>query len=162
MANRPTGSTKATAATEPTSAVTKAATRTATQAPTASHIDARHLTGLELAKDGACFALQGVDGNGADWSLHLPSDCLQQLILTLPNLALKAMRAQHNDDTLRIVYPAHSCTVELASDQRTFILTLRTEDGFHVSFGLSGGQCETIGDSPRRAKLMSNQLSPPS
>ena len=132
----------------------------AADATPAHRIDARHLTGLELAKDGSCFALQGVDGNGADWSLHLPSTFLQQLILTLPNLALKAMRAQHNDDTLRIVYPAHTCTVELASDQRTFILTLRTEDGFHVSFGLSAEQCETIGDSPRRAKLMSNQLSP--
>jgi hypothetical protein len=129
---------------------------------TAHRIDARQLTGLELAKDGACFALQGVDDSGADWALHLPSDCLQQLVLTLPNLALKALRAQHNDDTLRIVYPAHACTVELASDQRTFILTLRTEDGFHVSFGLSAEQCETIGDSPRRAKLISNRLSPPS
>ncbi|HEY4353255.1 MAG TPA: hypothetical protein VGN31_18645 [Paraburkholderia sp.] len=145
---------KATKATESTKA---------TASPPAVHrIDARHLTGLELANDGSCFALQGVDASGADWSLHLPSECLQQLILTLPNLALKAMRAQHHDDSLRIVYGAHSCTVELASDQRTFILTLRTEDGFHVSFGLSAGQCETIGDSPRRAQLMSNRLSLPS
>ncbi|GAB7523777.1 hypothetical protein [Paraburkholderia sp. 2C] len=138
------------------------ATNATAAATAASRIDARHLTGLELAQDGSRFTLQGVDGGGADWSLHLPSDCLQQLILTLPNLALKAMRAQHNDDTLRIVYPAYTCTVELASDQRTFILTLRTEDGFHVSFGLSAEQCETIGDSPRRAKLMSNRLTPPS
>jgi hypothetical protein len=156
MGNRPTESTQPTQVTKATAAAD------ATDATPAHRIDASHLTGFELAKDGSCFALQGVDGNGADWSLHLPSNCLQQLILTLPNLALKAMRAQHNDDTLRIVYPAHTCTVELASDQRTFILTLRTEDGFHVSFGLSAEQCETIGDSPRRAKLMSNRLTPPS
>jgi hypothetical protein len=158
---------KATRATKAATARKSTEAEAVTQAPTevaatASRIDANHLTGLELAPDGSCFALQGVDGAGTDWSLHLPSDCLQQLILTLPNLALKAMRAQHNDDTLRIVYPAHTCTVELASDQRTFILTLRTEDGFHVSFGLSADQCDTIGDSPRRAKLMSNRLPPPS
>jgi hypothetical protein len=156
MANRPTEL----AQPNQSNSSTKATTSTETTA--ASRIDASHLSGLELAKDGACFTLQGVDRNGGDWSLNLPSDCLQQLILTLPNLALKALHAQHNDDTLRIVYPAHTCTVELASDQRTFILTLCTEDGFHVSFGLSDEQCETIGDSPRRAKLMSNQLSPPS
>jgi hypothetical protein len=137
-------------------------THPSTTATTASRIHASQLTGLELAHDGTCFALQGVDGNGADWSLHLPSESLQQLILTLPNLALKAMRLQHHDDTLRIVYPAHTCTVELASDQRTFIVTLRTEDGFHVSFGLSAAQCETIGESPRRAQQVSQRLSPPS
>ncbi|CAB3747774.1 hypothetical protein [Paraburkholderia humisilvae] len=131
-------------------------------APIINRIDARHLTGLELAQDGSCFALQGVDCNHAEWSLHLPTACLQHLILTLPNLALKAMRVQHHDDTLRIVYPAHSIAVELASDQRTFILTLRTEDGFHVSFGLSAEQCETVGDSPRLAKLISNELGRPS
>jgi hypothetical protein len=76
--------------------------------PTTSRIDATHLTGLELAQDGSCFDLQGVDDHGVDWSLRLPSGCLQQLILTLPNLALKALQAQHNDDTLRIVYPAQS------------------------------------------------------
>jgi hypothetical protein len=157
MANRPTESTESTNPTRSTKA-----SATGASAPAAHRIDARQLTGLELANDGSCFALQGVDANGADWSLHLPSDSLQQLILTLPNLALNAMRAQHSDDSLRIVYPAHSCTVELASDQRTFILTLRTEDGFHVSFGLSTDQCETIGDSPRRAKLMSNRLNLPS
>jgi hypothetical protein len=130
------------------------------QPPTTDHrIDATQLSGLELAMDGSCFALQGVDCNGNGWSLNLPSTCLQQLILTLPNLAVKAMRVQHHDDSLRIVYPAHTIAVELASDQQTFILTLRTEDGFHVSFGLSAKQCETIGDSPHRAKLLPKNLS---
>ncbi|CAB3765671.1 hypothetical protein [Paraburkholderia solisilvae] len=133
------------------------------QPPTTDNrIDATQLSGLELAMDGSSFALQGADCSGNSWSLNLPSACLQQLILTLPNLAVKAMRAQHHDDSLRIVYPAHTVAVELASDHQTFILTLRTEDGFHVSFGLSATQCETIGDSPRRAQLMSKDLSQPS
>ncbi|MFC0403284.1 hypothetical protein [Paraburkholderia rhizosphaerae] len=130
--------------------------------PTTTQIDAQHLTGVELAPDGSSFALHGVDQDGAGWSLDLPSASLQQLILTLPNLAVKAMRAQHNDDTLRIVYPACSTTVELASDARTFILTLWAEGGFHVSFGLSAEQCETVGDSPRVAESMMHRVARPS
>jgi hypothetical protein len=116
-------------------------------------VHASNLTDLELSADGSYFVMRGVDSDNACWALRVPSECLQQLILTLPNLALRAMRRQYEDETLRIVYPADSCVTELASDQRTFILTLGTRDGFHVSFGLSGKQCESIGNSPQAAKL---------
>jgi hypothetical protein len=133
-----------------------------TGSTTARRIDATSLDGLELAADGACFSLQGFDDAGESWSLSLPTACLQQLILTLPNTALEALRRMHNDNTLRIVYPARSTAVELASDQQTFIVTLRTDDGFHVSFGLNAAQCEAIGESPRNAALLAGRLQQPS
>jgi hypothetical protein len=125
-------------------------------------IQATRLTRLELAKDGSHFTLQGIDVSDLDWSLRLPSEFLRQLILTLPNLALTSMQLQHGDSTLRIVYPADACTLELASDGRTIILTLGTADGFHVSFGLSDEQCKTIGDSVRVARLASRDVARPS
>jgi hypothetical protein len=125
-------------------------------------IDAAGLCGLELAANGAHFELQGVDRAGDPWSLNLPSECLRNLILTLPNLALNALRRKHRDESLRIVYPAISIDVELASDHQTFIVTLRTADGFHVSFGLSEAQCISIGDSPHNAAQLVNGLPQPS
>ncbi|HEY3600119.1 MAG TPA: hypothetical protein VGL08_21700 [Paraburkholderia sp.] len=125
-------------------------------------IDATRLAGLELASDGSRFSLRGVDDAGMPWSLRLPTECLQQLILTLPNVAAQALQQLHGDDSLRIVYPAHTTAVELASDLRTFILTLQTEDGFHVSFGLSEEQCERIGNSPRLAMFAPPTQSRPS
>jgi hypothetical protein len=123
------------------------------QSQEVNEVHASHLTDLELSTDGSYFVMRGVDSDNVCWALRIPSECLQQLILTLPNLALGAMRRQYKDETLRVVYPADSCVIELASDQHTFILTLGTRDGFHVSFGLSGEQCESIGDSPHVAKL---------
>ncbi len=125
-------------------------------------IDGMTLAGLDIAADGSFFSLQGTDRAGSNWSLSLPTGCLHKLILTLPNIANMALRQLHGDDSLRIVYPAHAITVELASDERTFIVTLRAADGFHVSFGLSGEQCETIGDSPRIATLVAPATSRPS
>src|ERR1700754_2820863 len=127
-----------------------------------TEVEAPHLTDLELSTDGSYFIMRGIDSHSISWALRVPSGCLQHLILTLPNLALDAMRRQYDDETRRVVYLADSCVTELASDQKTFILTLGTGDGFHVSFGLSGEQCEAIGNSPRVAKLMVNTATWPS
>jgi hypothetical protein len=125
-------------------------------------IDAAGLSDVKLDANGAYFELLGRTRAGDPWSVNLPCEVLQNLILTLPTVAVNALRRKHHDESLRIVYPANSVDIELATDHRTFIVTLRTDDDFHVCFGLSEAQCESIGDSPYYATLMANRMQQPS
>jgi hypothetical protein len=52
----------------------------------------------------------------------------------------QALRARHQDESLRLVYPADKLSIEQSSDPRTIIVTFATPDGFEVSFGLTRQQ----------------------
>jgi len=67
---------------------------------------------------------------------------------TLPRMAVEALHRRCRDNTLRIVYPAASWTIERNTERgETFILTLATPDGFEVSFALSRGKLEAIAET---------------
>ncbi len=68
--------------------------------------------------------------------LTLPTACIQQLVMTLPHLLSKAIRAQHGDDTLRAVFPLGAWHIEAQAGTSNFILTMITSDGFEVAFSL--------------------------
>jgi hypothetical protein len=85
------------------------------------------------------------DVSGRLVSLHMPLECLTQLIMTLPGMARRALQQRHCDPSFRIVYPVARFQVELARDLETRILTLETPDGFNASFGLTEEQCREIG-----------------
>jgi hypothetical protein len=114
------------------------------------------MTCVEAAQDGSTVRLGMMDAGGRPVSLVLPFACLSQLIMTLPGIARRALQLQHQDPSLRVVYPASQFRLELADDFETRILTLETPDGFSVSFGLTESQCRAIasdneGDSPSAA-----------
>jgi hypothetical protein len=102
------------------------------------------MTVIEAAPDGSVVRLSMKDVVGRPVSLVLPFECLNQLIMTLPGVARKALQLQHGDPSLRVVYPASRSQLELANDLKTRILTLETPDGFSVSFGLTEAQCREI------------------
>ena len=101
-----------------------------------NEIEARSLTTCQVAPDGAAVRLCFEDTDGLPGVLTLPTACIQQLVMTLPHLLSKAIRAQHGDDTLRAVFPLGAWHVEAQAGTSNFILTMMTSDGFEVSFSV--------------------------
>ena len=114
-------------------------------------IDVATLTSFETADDGASILMHLRDATGSPVTMSLPIACLNSLLMTLPKMLASAIQRQHNDASLRIVYPADRLTMELGSDLCTCIMTLATPDGFEVSFGLSGAQCREVGACETRS-----------
>src|SRR5262245_18978601 len=99
-------------------------------------IRGERLTTFEIAPDGSRFCMHVADEAGSPRGLSLPAECLLPLIMTLPEIASRALNAKFSDDSLRIVYPLGSMKVEATHMDEITILTLSTDDGFSVSFGL--------------------------
>jgi hypothetical protein len=102
------------------------------------------MTCFETAADGSSVRLDMEDVGGRPLSLHMPLECLDRLMMTLPGRVGRALQQRHRDSTLRMVYPVQTFQVELAGDLETRILTLKTADGFSASFGLTEEQCREI------------------
>lgn len=102
------------------------------------------LKAFEVALDGSRFRIRFSRPDGSLASLSLPSTCLQALVLTLPKMMLEALKARHQDESLRLVYPAETVRVEQAQVPGTTILSFTTPDGFEVSFGLTPAQIRAV------------------
>jgi hypothetical protein len=100
----------------------------------------QRLTTFNIAADGTRLRMNFISGDGDHACLSLPTECLTELIMTLPLMMRQALRARHQDESLRLVYPADKLSIEQSSDPRTIIVTLATPDGFEVSFGLTRQQ----------------------
>lgn len=98
---------------------------------------AKCLTTFSVAPDGASIALGVADEEGKEGALILPTDCLRELMMTLPEMMRRAPRHQYDDPSLRLVYRTAGWEIERSKVPGTFIVTLHTPDGFHVSFALT-------------------------
>jgi hypothetical protein len=98
---------------------------------------AKSLTTFSVTPDGASIALGVADEEGKEGALILPADCLRELMMTLPEMMRRALRLQHDDPSLRLVYRTAAWEVERSQVAGTFIVTLHTPDEFHVSFALT-------------------------
>jgi hypothetical protein len=49
----------------------------------------------------------------------------------------RALRLQHGDPSLRLVYPVAGWEIERSMRRGIHIVTLRTSDGFYVSFAMT-------------------------
>jgi hypothetical protein len=92
------------------------------------------LTNFEVAANGETFSLHLMDEEARPATLVLPTDCLNALIMTLPDVLRRSLLLRYRDDSMRVVYPIGSWEVEGAPAAGTVIVTLRTPDGFTVSF----------------------------
>ena len=72
---------------------------------------------------------------------------MKALILTLPDMMRRALRLQHRDPSLRLVYPAAGWEVEQSTQPGTLILTLRTADNFHVSFAVAASDLQDMAEA---------------
>jgi hypothetical protein len=100
-------------------------------------IRAKHLTTFSVAPDGSSVAIGVADEEGQAAALTLPAECLRALIMTLPDMMRRALRLQHGDPSLRLVYPIAGWEIECGTRPEIRIVTLRTSDGFHVSFAMT-------------------------
>ena len=110
-------------------------------------IRAKSLTTFSVAPDGGSIAIGVADEDGRTGALMLPTACLTELMMTLPEMMRRALRLQHDDPSLRLVYRAAGWEVERSKVPGTFIVTLRTPDGFHVSFALTAADLSEMADA---------------
>ena len=99
-------------------------------------IHGRHLTRFDVAPDGESVAIHVLDEHAHTGTLVLPSDCLSALLMTLPEMVRRTLRQRFHDESMRVVYPVGNWKVEGSAIPGHVVVTLRTPDGFEVSFGL--------------------------
>ena len=99
-------------------------------------IRANRLTTFSVAADGGSVSIGVADETGAPCALMLPSECLQALVMSLPEMAAQTLRRKHDDPNLRLVFPVENWAVETSTEARRLILTFATADGFRASFAL--------------------------
>jgi hypothetical protein len=120
-------------------------------------IDVKALTTYAISEDGESVALKLQDATGAEQSLRFPLSELGNLVMTLPGLIESALRRQYCDASFRFAYPVGSWSVEEA-EAGALILTLRTVDGFGVSFSMARGNAERLGNSIATGALTARAL----
>jgi hypothetical protein len=97
-------------------------------------IESAKLTTCDVVRDGAIIRLKFVDVAGNAVTLRLPFDQAGALTMTLPHLLTRALKERHGDENSRFVYPLGGWLLEGVADGRSLIVTLKTTDGFEVSF----------------------------
>jgi hypothetical protein len=107
-------------------------------------IKGARLTTFEVAADGSTVSINVADENATPVSLVLPSECLTAMIMSLPEMMRQSLQRRHRDPSLRLVYPVGDWELEASTDPGRLILTLRTPDGFHVSFAVAADELKRI------------------
>ena len=123
-------------------------------------IRAERLTTFSVAADGSSVSLGVADEEGRAGALMLPTACLKQLMMTLPEMMRRALRLQHDDPSLRLVYGAAGWEVERSTVPGTLIVTLRTVDGFHVSFALTAADLSDMANAAHKPTLDADRHPP--
>ena len=111
------------------------------------NIEVQALTTYKVDADGQSVALGMKDTSGSSTTLKMRISELGNLVMTLPSIIEAALRRQYRDASLRYTYPLASWQVEPASDPANLIVTLRTEDGFGVSFSLPRQRAPQLGQA---------------
>ena len=104
----------------------------------ATLIEGEEVTAFEVTPDGAYFRLNFRDSEGKAGAISLPSECLNQLVLTMPCIAAEALQKRYHDSSLRLVYPLSSWSLATTGDDNPqLILTLGTPEGFQIAFAIA-------------------------
>jgi hypothetical protein len=109
-----------------------------------TEVEIKRLVNFETAADGTAVKLIARDVANRTFSIILTLETLSALLMTLPTMALSAVKRAHNDPTMRITYPLREFEIELGPDNLR-ILTIGTPDGFTVSFSLTEELSQELG-----------------
>ena len=109
-----------------------------------TEVEIKRLVNFETAADGTAVKLIVRDVANRTFSIILTLETLSALLMTLPTMALSAVKRAHNDPTMRITYPLREFEIELGPDNLR-ILTIGTPDGFTVSFSLTEELSQELG-----------------
>jgi hypothetical protein len=113
-------------------------------------IESAHLTTCDVTRDGEVVRLGFNDASGNAVVLRLPFAQAGALMMTLPHLLTKALKARFGEEGSRFVFPLRDWVLEGVADGRTVIVTLRTTDGFEVSFAAPLDHCRSLASDLKR------------
>src|SRR5690349_4932891 len=123
-----------------------------------TRIEIKGLARFETGENGASISLIAEDVSGCSVRLTFPTEVLSSLIMTLPQMLTAAIQRRRNDPSARLVYPLAESRTELSTDPSTRILTLKTPDGFTVSFAVSDDQFRELAQSGARTAERRSRL----
>ena len=104
-----------------------------------------NFTSCEVSGDGSRIRLAYCDGSGSAQQLDISVEQAGSLAMTLPRLLSAALKARNHDSSLRFVFPLSEFNLEATAGSADRILSLRTPDGFEVSFSISQETLAHIG-----------------
>jgi hypothetical protein len=94
------------------------------------------LTTCGVAPDWETIELEFLDQSGAATTLQLPLDQAEAVVMTLPHVLAYALKRRTGQQDARYVFGLGEWCIEDTRDQDSLIVTLKTTDGFEVSFGI--------------------------
>ena len=103
------------------------------------------LTTCRVAEDGAEVRLEFIDQSGKTVTVELPLDQAEAVVMTLPRLLSRAVRQRTGDDDARYVFHLGEWAIEGAKEHSCLIATLKTPNGFEVSFAMPLEACRSFG-----------------
>jgi hypothetical protein len=113
-------------------------------------IHSERLTTCRVAPDGSSIGLDFVDRSGAAVTVELPIEQAEAMVMTLPHLLACAVKRRTGNDEARYVFSLDEWSLESARNQACVIATLKTADGFEVSFAIPFEACQSLGFSLQR------------
>ena len=99
-------------------------------------ISSSRLTTCGVTPDGETVALEFVDDSGTPVTVQLPFNQAEAVVMTLPHLLARSVRRRTGNQQARYVFSLAEWLIEDTSAQECLIVTLKTTDGFEVSFGI--------------------------
>jgi hypothetical protein len=108
------------------------APRPSTARKTTVTVRSSRLTTCRVAEDGADVGLEFIEQSGRIVVVKLPLDQAEVVVMTLPHLLSNAVRRRTGND----VFDLGEWAIESAKEHSCLIATLKTPNGFEVSFAI--------------------------
>jgi hypothetical protein len=108
-------------------------------------ICSRKLTVSRVSADGSSVGLEFLDHAGTRVALELPLEQAEAIVMTLPHLLARATKLRTGSEDARYVFGLDEWSIERADKDNCLIATLKTTDGFEVSFGIPFEACSSLG-----------------
>jgi hypothetical protein len=108
-------------------------------------IRSNKLTICRVAADGETIELEFEDADDTAVTLQFPFLQAEAVAMTLPHLLSRALQHRTGKPDARYVFSLGDWIVEDTKDGSCLIVTLRTTDGFEVSFAITRATCRALG-----------------
>jgi hypothetical protein len=113
-------------------------------------IRSSRLTTSRVAEDGADVGLEFIGQSGKIVTVELPLDQAEVVVMTLPHLLSRAVRQRTGNNEAGYVFDLGEWVIEGAKERSCLIATLKTPNGFEVSFAIPLEACRSFGWTLRR------------
>jgi hypothetical protein len=98
-----------------------------------------------VTPDGETVGLEFVDDSGTPVTVQFPFNQAEAVVMTLPHLLARSVRRRTGNQQARYVFSLAEWLIEDTDAQDCLIVTLKTTDGFEVSFSVPLDACRALG-----------------